>query len=49
MRDELENTRAALSETLRMYWVIPEHDIRGRLAHTEKLIGRAVNVLTKAA
>lgn len=49
MRDELENMRAVLSETLRMYWFTPEHDIRGRLAHTEKLIGRTVNVLTKAA
>jgi hypothetical protein len=49
VRDELENTRTALSETVRMYWIISEHDIRGRLAHTEKLIGRVVNVLTKAA
>jgi len=49
MRDELEGTRTVLSETLRSYWVIPEHDVRLRLAATEKLIGKAVQVLRKAA
>ncbi len=49
VRDELANTRSALNETLSVYWLTPENDIRGRLAHTEKLIGKAVKVLTKAA
>ncbi len=49
VRDELENTQTVLNETLRMYWFTPEHDVRSRLAHTEKLIGRTVKVLAKAA
>ncbi len=49
VRDELASTRTALSETLHMFWFVPENDIRIRLAHTEKLISRAVDVLSKAA
>ncbi len=49
VRDDLATTRTALTETLHRYWLVPEHDIRGKLAHTEKLIGKAVEVLSKAA
>ncbi len=49
VRDELATTRTALTETLHMYWLVPESDIRGKLRHTEKLIGKTVDVLSKAA
>ncbi len=46
---ELQDTRNALNKTLSSYWQTPESDVRGRLQHTERLIGRVVSVLTKAA
>ncbi len=49
MRDELQKTRSALTDTLRVYWITPESELRGRMAQTERLIGKAVQVLTKGA
>jgi hypothetical protein len=49
MRDDLEQTRTAVIETVKKFWVIPEQDIRQALEKTEKKIGRAVTMLQRAA
>jgi hypothetical protein len=49
LRDNLDNTQVALDETLDRFWIVPESDVRGTLAHTKKQIGKAVSLLNKAA
>ena len=49
MRDDLGQTRTAVLETVKKFWVIPEQDIRQALEKTEKKIGRAVAMLQRAA
>ena len=49
LREDLDNTRNVMSDTVRKFWIISEHDIRKTLAKTEQKIGRAVNMLSKAA
>lgn len=49
MRDDLEGTRTAVTDTFDKFWVIPEGDIREILARTGRKIGRAVDMLKRAA
>ncbi len=49
VREDLDNTREVMSNTVDNFWVDSEQDIRDRLAKTEQKIGRAVKVLAKAA
>ena len=49
LRDNLDHTQVALDETLDRFWIVPESDVRGTLAHTKKQIAKAVSLLNKAA
>ncbi len=49
LRDNLTDTQVALDETLDRFWIVPESDVRGTLAHTRKQIHKAVTLLSKAA
>ncbi len=49
LRDNLDYTQVALGETLNRFWIVPESDVRGTLAHTKKQIAKAVTLLSKAA
>lgn len=49
VREDLDNTRSLMSDTVDNFWIESEHDIRDRLAKTEQKIGTAVRVLAKAA
>ncbi len=49
VRDDLNESRNTMIETVRKFWIMSEHDIRNILAKTEQKIGRAVNMLRKAA
>jgi hypothetical protein len=49
LREDLDSTRAVMSDTVDNFWIDSEHDIRERLARTEQKIGRAVKMLAKAA
>ncbi len=49
VREDLDSTREAMSETVNNFWIESEHEIRERLAKTEQKIGRAARVLAKAA
>ncbi len=49
LRENLDETRTSLTETLRFYWAIPETDVRSAIADTNKVISQAVNMLAKAA
>ena len=49
LRDNLDHTQVALDETLNRFWIVPESDVRGTLAHTKKQIAKAVTLLSKAA
>lgn len=49
VREDLDNTREVMSDTVDNFWIESEHDIRERLAKTEQKIGRAVKMLAKAA
>src|SRR5579862_9598354 len=42
MRDDLEQTRTAVIETVKKFWVIPEQDIRRALEKTERSEERRV-------
>jgi hypothetical protein len=48
MRDDLEGTRTAVTDTFDKFWVIPEGDIREMLARTRRKIGRAVDMLKES-
>lgn len=49
VREDLQGTRKAVTETVEKFWIIPDGDIRETLAQTEKKISRAVKVLEHAA
>jgi hypothetical protein len=49
MREDLVSTQNAVSDTIEKFWIIPEQDIRQTLAKTQQKIGRAVQMLEKAA
>jgi hypothetical protein len=49
LRDELSTTRETLRDTLQKYWIIPEGDIRKVIAASQQKIGKAVEILTRAA
>lgn len=49
MREDLEGTRVAVTDTFDQFWIIPEQNIRETLAKTEQKIGRAVEMLKRAA
>ena len=49
MREDLAGTQNAVSDTFEKFWIIPEADIRQTLANTQRKIGRAVQMLQKAA
>jgi hypothetical protein len=49
LRDELNVTRNAVTDTFHKFWIIPEQDIRQTLAATQHKIGRAVEMLRRAA
>jgi hypothetical protein len=49
LREDLDNTRNAMSDTVDKFWITSEHDIRDTLAKTQQKIGRAVNMLKKKA
>jgi hypothetical protein len=49
LQDELNATRDVITDTFHKFWIIPEGDIRETLAATQQRIGRAVNMLRRAA
>ncbi len=49
MRDELDAAHDAVTDTFHKFWIIPEGEIRKRLAATQRKIGRAMAMLRKAA
>ncbi len=49
MREDLVGTQNAVSDTLERFWTTPETHIRETLAKTQRKIGRAVQMLQKAA
>jgi hypothetical protein len=49
MRDELDAAHDAVADTFHKFWIIPEGDIRETLAATQRKIGRAVTMLSRAA
>ena len=49
LRDDLDSTRTLVADTVRRFWVIPEGDIRELLARTNATIGKAVEMLKRAA
>ena len=49
VRDELDGTKAAISDTFDKFWIIPEHHIRETLGKTQQKIGRALKMLKRAA
>ncbi len=49
MREDLAGTQNAVSDTFKKFWTIPESHIRKTLAKTQQKIGRAVQLLQKAA
>jgi hypothetical protein len=49
MREDLASTQEAMNETVDKFWTTPETNIRETLAKTQKKIGRAVQMLEKAA
>ena len=49
LREELDGTKAAVSDTFDKFWIIPEHHIRERLAKTQRKIGKALKMLKTAA
>jgi hypothetical protein len=49
LRDDLDGTRNVVTDTFDNFWIISERDIRDTLAKTQKKIGRAVDMLKRAA
>jgi hypothetical protein len=49
MREDLASTQEAMNDTVDKFWTTPETNIRETLAKTQKKIGRAVQMLEKAA
>lgn len=49
LREDLSGTQNLMSDTVDKFWITSEQDIRNTLAKTEQKIGRAVNMLAKAA
>lgn len=49
MREDLASTQEAVNDTFENFWTTPETHIRETLAKTHQKIGRAVQVLQKAA
>jgi hypothetical protein len=49
MRENLASTQEAVNDTFERFWTTPETHIRETLAKTQKKIGRAVQMLQKAA
>jgi hypothetical protein len=49
LRDDLDRTRATVGALHENFWVISEQEIREMLAKTQEKIGRAVNLLQRAA
>ena len=49
MREELQETKRAVTDAVENFWIIPEGDIRESLAKTGKKIDRAVKMLQAAA
>ncbi len=49
LREDLDTTRDAVTDTVHRFWIIPEGDILQTLAATQQKIGRAVEALRTAA
>ncbi len=49
MREDLAGTQNAVSNAFEKFWTTPETHIRETLANTQRKIGRAVQMLQKAA
>lgn len=49
LRDDLDSTRTLVADTVRNFWITPEGDIREMLARTNATIGKAVEMLKRAA
>ena len=49
IREDLDGTRNTVTDTVQDFWITPDRDIRETLARTQQKIGRAVNILKKAA
>ena len=49
LRDDLDGMRNTVTDTFDKFWIIPEQDIRETLARTQRKIGRAVDMLKRAA
>lgn len=49
LREDLDATRNAVTNTFHKFWIIPEGEIRESLAATQQKIGRAVEALRRAA
>ena len=49
LRDELNATREVINDTFHQFWIVPESDIRETLAATQRRIGKAAEMLARAA
>ena len=49
LKDDLDRTRDAVTETVDRFWITPGHDIRQMLARTQHKIGRVAETLSRAA
>jgi hypothetical protein len=49
MREDLAGVQNAVNDTFQKFWTTPETHIRETLAKTQQKIGRAVQMLPKAA
>ncbi len=49
LRDDLNATREVINEAFHKFWIVPESDIRETLAATQRRIGKAAQMLRRAA
>lgn len=49
VRENLDATRNSVTDTFAKFWTTSEQDIRETLARTQQKIGRAVDMLKRAA
>jgi len=49
VREDLDATRNTITDTFVKFWTTSEQDIRNTLARTQQKIGRAVDMLKRAA
>ena len=49
LKDDLDRTRDAMTETVEKFWITPEHEIRQMLGRTQHKIGRVAETLSRAA